>query len=114
MRAGIAARPQDWAWSSARAHAAARDDGLVSVAPLLERVAHATDLIGIAPDAAAIVRLRAAEASGRPLGDDDFIATLERHLGRSLRPRKRGRKPACASRAAPPEMEIKDTRKAAP
>lgn len=38
VRARLVARPQDWPWSSARAHLAGRDDGLVTVAPLLERI----------------------------------------------------------------------------
>jgi putative transposase len=32
------ARAEDWAWSSVRAHLAGRDDGVVKVSPLLERV----------------------------------------------------------------------------
>jgi len=47
VRARLAARAQDWAWSSARAHAAGRDDRLVTVKPLLDRVGRGTDLIGI-------------------------------------------------------------------
>src|SRR5258706_825766 len=38
VRAKLAASARAWRWSSARAHLAGRDDGLVSVAPLLERV----------------------------------------------------------------------------
>jgi len=38
VRARLVARAQDWAWSSVRAHLAGRDDGLVQVAPLIERV----------------------------------------------------------------------------
>jgi len=37
VRARLVQRPQDWAWSSLRAHLDGRDDGLVAVAPLLER-----------------------------------------------------------------------------
>jgi putative transposase len=32
VRARLVQRPQDWAWSSLRAHLAGRDDGLVTVA----------------------------------------------------------------------------------
>lgn len=38
VRARLVARPQDWAWSSARAHLAAKDDGLAAVRPVLERL----------------------------------------------------------------------------
>ena len=39
-------------------------------------------------------RLRAAESVGRPLGDDNFLARLERLTRRSLKPGKRGPKPS--------------------
>jgi putative transposase len=93
VRAGLVSEARDWAWSSARAHAAARDDGLVSVRPLLDRVGGFDHLIGVVPDAAALARLRAAEGTCRPLGSDDFLSRLERRLGRRLRPLKPGPKP---------------------
>ena len=101
VRARLASRPQDWAWSSAPAHLAGRDDGLVSVRPLLDRVGGALDLIGIEPDAAMLAALRSAETTGRPLGSDDFVATLERRLRRSMRPGKRGPKPRHTTQAEP-------------
>ena len=45
VRARLVQRPQDWAWSSLRAHLDGRDDGLVTVAPLLERLGHVTALV---------------------------------------------------------------------
>ena len=108
VRARLTAQAQDWAWSSARAHAAARDDGLVSVAPLIEHVGRGTDLIGIEPEPSVLVRLRAAESTGRPLGDDDFVGAIERRLGRVVRPRKPGRKPRTASPNSQFELEIGD------
>jgi len=93
VRARLVARAQDWAWSSARAHAKGRDDALVKVKPLVDRVGRGIDLIGIEPDLAMLVRLRAAETTGRPLGAAEFIDQLERRLGRALRPRRPGRKP---------------------
>jgi len=84
VRARLVARAQDWAWSSARAHAAGRDDALVWVNPLLERVGRGVDLIGIEPDPTALMRLRAAESSGRPFGADEFLEKLERRLGRPI------------------------------
>ena len=56
VRVRLVERAQDWEWSSARAHLAGRDDELVKVRPLLERVGSALDLIGVEPDAATLRR----------------------------------------------------------
>jgi putative transposase len=92
IRARLVPRPQDWAWSSLGAHLGRRDDGLVTVAPLLERLGDVTALVDTEPEEAALAHLRAAEATGRPLGSDDFVTRLEDLVKRRLRPRKPGRK----------------------
>ena len=63
----------------ARAHLAGRDDGLVRVVPLIERVGLFVDLIGLETDQIPFAALREAESTGRPLGSDDFVAELEAH-----------------------------------
>jgi putative transposase len=91
VRAGLAARAEAWPWSSARAHLAGRDDGLVSVAPLLDAVGDwRAFLDGGTPGEDALALLRTHERTGRPLGDAGFVAQLEQRLGRRLRPGKRG------------------------
>ena len=40
-----------------------------------------------------VEKLQAHERTGRPLGNDAFVAEVERRLHRPLRPRKPGRKP---------------------
>jgi len=92
VRALLVQRPQDWAWSSLRAQLAGRDDGLVTVAPLLERLGGTTALVDTESDEIALTRLRAAEATGRPLGSHEFVTQLERLLQRNLRRRKPGPK----------------------
>ena len=92
VRARLVQRPQDWAWSSLRAHLDGRDDGLVTVAPLLERLGHVTALVDTEPEAVALARLRAAETIGRPLGSDEFVTRLEGLVQRHLRRQKAGRK----------------------
>jgi hypothetical protein len=51
--------------------------------------------------------LRRRESTGRPLGDETFVKSIGRLIGRALVPRKPGRKPARAkaetSKAKPPE-----------
>ncbi len=93
VRARLCERAEDWPWSSARAHVAGRDDALVLVAPLLERIGDFGAFLGAAEDQQATRRLRMAETTGRPLGGAGWIAALEQASGRSLAPRKRGPKP---------------------
>lgn len=93
VRARLVARAQDWRWSSARAHLSGKDDGITTRAPIRERFPRFADLLADATDADAFDRLRAAESVGRPLGDDRFLARIERLTARRLRPGKRGPKP---------------------
>ena len=92
VRARLVARAQDWRWSSTRAHLTGKDDGITARAPIRERFPDFADLIASA-DVEAFTRLRAAESIGRPLGDDRFLAKIERATKRRLKPRKRGPKP---------------------
>jgi putative transposase len=93
VRAGLAKRPDDWAWSSARAHLDGRDDGLVRTGPLLELIPGWRDYLGDETDAAALEALRQHGRSGRPLGSARFVAKLEKKLGRAIGSGRRGRPP---------------------
>ena len=93
VRARLVTRAQDWRWSSTRAHLGGKDDGITARAPVRERFPRFADLLGAEPDADAFSRLRAAESTGRPLGNDRFIARIERATSRTLKPGKRGPKP---------------------
>jgi putative transposase len=97
VRARLVRRAQDWRWSSARAHLAGKDDGLTALAPIRERFPRFADLLATEPEADLFARLRAAESIGRPLGDDGFLALIERATRRRLRPGKRGPKPKTAA-----------------
>lgn len=97
VRARLVARAEDWAWSSVRAHLKGRDDGLVSVGPVLERVADFAGLIAGDDDATAVGRLRTAETTGRPVGTAEFVADMELRLGRPIARRAPGRKPNVAA-----------------
>jgi putative transposase len=104
VRARLVARPQDWPWSSARAHMAGEDDGLVVARPLLDRVGDFTAFLSQADDVEGAAALRAAETTGRPLGNDEFILGLERILGRKL---ARGRPgPAPKAQASSEQQEM--------
>jgi putative transposase len=94
VRARLVGRAQDWRWSSTRAHLRGRDDGLTELAPVRERFPRFADLLAGEPDPELFARLRAAESIGRPLGNDRFLARIERLTGRALKPGKRGPKPS--------------------
>jgi putative transposase len=91
VRARLVERAADWRWSSAGAHLAGKDDGVVMVAPVLERVGDFASFLGERfDDDAAYLALRRAETIGRPVGAADWIAALEKRIGRRLAPRKPG------------------------
>ena len=97
VRAGLVDRPEDWPWSSVKAHLRGRGDGLVDVAKVLAVAPQFADLLAPGADKLAF---EAQAASGRPLGDAAFLARAEAQLGRSLTPGRPGRKPD-ASKAPP-------------
>ncbi len=112
VRARMVRRPDQWHWSSARAHLSAAGDRTAGTAPLLaqaklsggsDRLTDTAPLLDIAPDWAGLLAqglrederetIRAAERTGRPLGSKDFVADLEKRLNRTLAKRKPGPKP---------------------
>ena len=93
VRARLCRAPWRWRWSSAAAHVAGRDDGVVQVAPLLERVPDWKGFLTEALEDEAAELLRRHERTGRPLGGARFLGRIERRLRRSVRPAKAGRKP---------------------
>lgn len=102
VRAGLAARAEDWPWSSARAHALGTPDPLLD--PARPFAAGARDALtgrfltwgdwlarGLTEDETEALRL--ATRTGRPCGGAAFVAELEAKLARPLAPQKRGPKP---------------------
>ena len=99
VRVGLVAQPEGWPWSSACAHVAGRPDALARFDWLGERTAGwvcswREYLLRTDEIATSIGReLRRHESTGRPLGDKGFVTKMERALGRSLAPSRRGPKP---------------------
>jgi len=93
VRASMVTYPADHRWSSAAAHLAGRDDALVKVAPLLEMIGDWRKFLGEPSPEDLAARLRRHESTGRPLGNDGFLARLGASLNRVLTPRRPGRKP---------------------
>ena len=92
VRAGLVKEPQDWPWSSARAHLAGRGDGIVSVAPLLSAVTDWRAFLAQGLDEKEADVLRQGERTGRPLGSAAFIEAIEARTGRRLTKQKPGPK----------------------
>ena len=96
VRAQLCKNPEDWAWSSARAHIRARDDVVTTVSPMLERVSNWGEFL--ADKKSGGLRetelLRKHTRTGRPIGGDAFVSHLECLTGRTLRKKKPGPKPS--------------------
>ena len=93
VSAGLCEKPQDWRWSSVHAHLDSNDDELVSVKPMLERFPDWGDYLGDFRSNELLRNIRKHTRTGRPLGSESFIETLESLTGRSLKSLKPGRKP---------------------
>lgn len=92
VHAHMVKHAEDYPWSSARAHLAGKDDKLVQVAPMLDRVSDWRSYLECDLDNATKEEFRMHGRTGRPLGDEAFLQHLEKLAGRVLRPQKPGRK----------------------
>jgi len=91
VRARLVRRPWRWRWSSAAAHVAGKDDGLVRVQPLLDLVNDWRRFVVTEADEAEVQAIRLHGRTGRPLGDLAFVLRLEKRLRRRLLPGQPGR-----------------------
>jgi len=92
VAAGLVDDAGAWPWSSAQAHLAATDDGLVTVAPLLELAGDWRTFLESSSDEERVNEIKKHERTGRPLGSEGFVARLETVLDRTLKPCKPGPK----------------------
>jgi hypothetical protein len=74
-------------------------DGLTETGALGIRPEHWRGFLGSGLDDGVLATIRAGERTGRPLGDADFIKSLEASTRRELARRKPGPKPATADLA---------------
>ena len=91
VKAKMVAQASDWAWSSTKAHLRGKDDGLVSVRALLDRVDNVSEFLAATPEQELELALEKGQSIGRPLMEERVLVELERKLGRLIRPAKRGR-----------------------
>jgi putative transposase len=91
VRAGLARRAWEFAYSSAAYHVGKkRKDRLVADHELVQRGDCWKELVSMEPDELSYMRGRF--KTGRPCGDKRFISRCEKALGRCLRPMKPGPK----------------------
>jgi putative transposase len=93
VKAGLAAKAQDYRWSSAKAHVSGNTDGIVNVEPLLEMVPRWTVFLGVPTPSEEETLIERHERTGRPLGEDTFLAELETVTGKCVRKARPGPKP---------------------
>lgn len=92
VRAGLVSRPEEYPWSSCRAHLLMTKDPLVKVDPLLKFTDSWEKFIQVPVDIEQKDSLKKHERTGRPLGNKLFISELESKTGRFLKKKKTGPK----------------------
>ena len=96
VRAGLTREASEWRWSSAAAHLGGADPtGVLDVDDWSRQWTSGTwrDALERGLEEAALrERIREATRTGRPAGSGVFLDELEKRVGRSLRPQKRGPK----------------------
>ena len=84
VRASMCLEPQDWQWSSVRAHLLGRDDSVVRVEPMLQRVTDWSRYLSAKDEAGSLEKIRSHSRTGRPAGSRSFVEDLEFITGRRL------------------------------
>ena len=93
VRAALVSEAPDYRWSSARAHATrTHDPYLSSVRPFPGPIRDWHAWLHSAADTESWENLRKCTSTGRPCGSDQFVRRVEKGTGRSLAPRRRGRR----------------------
>lgn len=101
VRAGIAARPADYRWSSHACYSRGRPDRLLTEHAAYSALGATADdrrkaflsLFDCAVADDELVRIRSAVNKGWALGTEAFLDRMEAALGESVRPPRRGRPP---------------------
>jgi len=92
VRAKLCSSPEQWPWSSVHAHLSGKNDSLVTVEPMLQRVDDWAEYLDsdAADDEWDTIRRHA--KTGRPMGGNAFISALEEVTDRQLLKARPGRK----------------------
>ena len=93
VAAGIVEQPEDYPWSSARAHVGRQADAVLGPCFLTDQIRDWRGFLASAEPVDRTHRLEQAMRTGRPCGDGRFLYRLETQLGRRLQRAKPGPKP---------------------
>jgi len=88
VKSALVTRPEDYPWSSCRAHVLGKNDGLVTGKGLLGE--YDREMYGRLLTQEDL-EIRTKTATGRPLGNEDFMVELEVLLSRRILPARPGR-----------------------
>ena len=92
VRAGIAAMPQEYKWSSAKSHIHKRHNPVLSNDGFLDReIIDWSTYLMKSGDENLIVRIRESTKAGRPCGEEGFVTKMEGLLGMELKAQPRGK-----------------------
>ena len=94
VRAGLAAKAEDYAWSSARFHCGLAHSALVeqtSMSPVLAGISEWSAWLAKGLSSECTNTLRQHGQLNLPCGSSDYVSSLERSSGRDLKYRPRGR-----------------------
>jgi putative transposase len=95
VRARLVEKAEDWPWSSIHAYRRPTEgDGVTQVEAVSAYLEAAMQIINAGDEDARFDALRCSETIGRPVGAEGFLRDAEQQVGRSLKPGKRGPKPA--------------------
>jgi putative transposase len=94
VRARLVPRPEEWRWSSARAHLSGCGDELTAVGALGVPPPEWGSFLDAGLDQKTVDAIRNAQRTGRPLGDEVFVRQMEAATGRTLARGKPGPKQA--------------------
>lgn len=112
VRAGLVKHPIQYPWSSHAHYAAGAKSALITRHTLFDQLTGGREgflsQFGSEINSETLERIRVAAKRGWALGSESFLDEVERQLGRSARPPKRGRpfKDKNHSEAEPSEMLI--------
>jgi putative transposase len=90
IKSGLCIYPQDYPWSSSKAHCEKKSDRLVDVTPMLNMFPDWLAYLNVHTDASDIDLIRKNSRTGRPIGDKKFLEQLEIETGLRLTPKKPG------------------------